>query len=104
MILLAATVCAGSMTGAGAGLWDSSLAPWAMPMTATVSEVVRRVQSTDAVWRDNGYTSIPVLGTVSSVRAHLIGGLISVTAVAGLLLVILGLSQQGAEMLSARWT
>lgn len=65
---------------------------WFWPGTIKPPKLVGKLPFSDALWRENGYTSVPVLGTVSSVRAHLIGGLISAVAVAGLVLSLTGLA------------
>lgn len=70
---------------------------WFWPATISPPKPVSALPFSDQVWRDNGYTSIPMLGTVSSVRAHLIGGLISAVAIAGIVLAVIGVSTQGAE-------
>lgn len=65
---------------------------WFWPLTIKPPKPISKLPFSDALWRDNGYTSIPVLGTVSSIRAHLIGGAISAVAIAGLVLSMTGLA------------
>ena len=65
---------------------------WFWPTTVKPPKLVKKLPFSEAIWRDNGYVSLPVLGTVSSVRAHIIGGLISAVAVAGLVLSLTGLA------------
>lgn len=64
---------------------------WLWPARAKPPRTLRAVPFSRSVWRENGFTSLPVLGGVSSLRAHLAGGLFAAVAMFGLLTALAGL-------------
>lgn len=64
---------------------------WLWPARAKPSRTLRTIPLFRSLWRENGFTSLPVLGGVSSLRAHLVGGVFAVVALVGMSYAALGL-------------
>lgn len=56
---------------------------WFWPLHLGPPRALRSAPFSRSVWRENGYTSLPLLGGVSSLRAHLLGGACAAVAVLG---------------------